>query len=333
MSASAASMAARIRNGFEHHQVSIYFTAVVVASLVALVLPATTALASAINPALALMLYVTFMQVPVTEPGKAITRLRFLLPLLLANFVIVPALVAVLIPFLPENRMLLLGVLLVLLTPCIDYVVTFSQLGRSDSRLLLASTPVLLIAQVLLLPLYLHIFLGEDASGLIKPKPFIEAFLWLIAAPLCLAAITQRWSRRSRLGDSVCEGLGLLPVPATAVVLFIVVAAMLPRLAGVWPMALQAVPIYVAFAVLAPLAGWMVARMFRLEPAAGRAVAFSAATRNSLVVLPLALAVPGAIPVLPAIIITQTLVELLSELVYIRLMPQLGQMRQNQSRT
>lgn len=98
-------------------------------------------------------------------------------------------------------------------------------------------------------------------------------------------------------------------------------------------MALQAVPIYVAFAVLAPLAGWMVARMFRLEPAAGRAVAFSAATRNSLVVLPLALAVPGAIPVLPAIIITQTLVELLSELFYIRLMPQLGQMRQNQSRT
>lgn len=123
-----------------------------------------------------------------------------------------------------------------------------------------------------------------------------------------------------------------MPVPATAVVLFIVVAAMLPRLAGVWPMALQAVPIYVAFAVLAPLAGWMVARMFRLEPAAGRAVAFSAATRNSLVVLPLALAVPGH-PVLPAIIITQTLVELLSELFYIRLMPQLGQMRQNQSRT
>ncbi|MCK8349900.1 arsenic resistance protein, partial [Erwinia amylovora] len=87
-----------------------------------------------------------------------------MLPLLLANFVIVPALVALLIPFLPENRMLLLGVLLVLLTPCIDYVVTFSHLGRSDSRLLLASTPVLLIAQVLLLPQYLHIFHGEDAS-------------------------------------------------------------------------------------------------------------------------------------------------------------------------
>ncbi|XOT98248.1 arsenic resistance protein, partial [Alcaligenes pakistanensis] len=35
----------------------------------------------------------------------------------------------------------------------------------------------------------------------------------------------------------------------------------------------------------------------------------SSATRNSLVVLPLALAIPGALPLLPAIILTQTLVE------------------------
>jgi ACR3 family arsenite efflux pump ArsB len=55
-----------------------------------------------------------------------------------------------------------------------------------------------------------------------------------------------------------------------------------------------------------------------------RAVAFSAATRNSLVVLPLGLAVPGAVPVLPAIIVTQTLVELLSELIYVRFMPKIG---------
>ena len=40
--------------------------------------------------------------------------------------------------------------------------------------------------------------------------------------------------------------------------------------------------------------------------------------------LPLAFAVPGAVPVLPAIIVTQTLVELISVLVYIRLIPKLG---------
>ena len=39
---------------------------------------------------------------------------------------------------------------------------------------------------------------------------------------------------------------------------------------------------------------------------------------------PLALAVPGAVPLLPAVVVTQTLVELMSELVYVRLMPKLG---------
>ena len=54
-----------------------------------------------------------------------------------------------------------------------------------------------------------------------------------------------------------------------------------------------------------------------------RAVIFSGSTRNSLVVLPLVLAVPGAIPVLPAVIVAQTLVELVSELVYIQLISRL----------
>ncbi|MNR45157.1 hypothetical protein D3C85_1639770 [compost metagenome] len=57
-------------------------------------------------------------------------------------------------------------------------------------------------------------------------------------------------------------------------------------------------------------------------------MAFSAATRNSLVVLPLALAVPGAVPILPAIIVAQTMVELVSELIYIRVIPKLGRERQ-----
>ncbi|PHM53622.1 arsenic resistance protein [Xenorhabdus hominickii] len=114
-------------------------------------------------------------------------------------------------------------------------------------------------------------------------------------------------------------------MPATALVLFIVVAAVVPQLGAASEDALRVVPLYVAFAVTAPLLVWMVSRLFRLDAAAGRAVVFSAGTRNSLVVLPLALAVPGAIPVLPAIIVTQTLVELISELVYIRLIPKLGQ--------
>ena len=103
-----------------------------------------------------------------------------------------------------------------------------------------------------------------------------------------------------------------------AIVLFVVVAAVVPQLgeagAAVWHIA----PLYVAFAVAAPMLGWAIATLFRLQAASGRAVAFSAGTRNSLVVLPLGLAIPHAMPMLPAVIVLQTLIELLAELVYVR---------------
>ena len=312
------------RDALERHQISIYFVAVVIATVVALAIRGTAVLEGALNPALALMLYVTFLQVPVAELRHAFGQVRFLSALLVANFVVIPLLVAGLIQLLPADPMLRLGVLLVLLTPCIDYVVTFAHLGRADARLLLAATPALLITQMILLPGYLGLFLGEDAARLFKAGPFIHAFLWLIAVPLVLAALTQLWAARSEQGACTSALLGLLPVPVTAMVLFIVVAAMVPQLGPAAGSALRVVPIYIAFAVLAPLRGWSMGRMFGLKATAGRAVAFSSGTRNSLVVLPLALSVPGAIPILPAVIVTQTLVELLSELAYVRLIQKWG---------
>lgn len=314
-----------VRDTLERQQIWIYFGTVVVAGVVALSVSGTGALERAINPALAVMLYVTFLQVPMAELKRAFGQVRFLGSLLVANFLLIPLLVGLLIQLLPADPMLRLGVLLVLLTPCIDYVVTFAHLGRADARLLLAATPVLLIAQMVLLPGYLRVFLGEDAARLVQAGPFIDAFVWLIAVPLVLAAATQFWAAKSKLGSRISTALGLLPVPATALVLFVVVAAVVPQLGPAIGAALRVVPVYIAFAVLAPLLGWSVAQLFRLEAPARRSVAFSASTRNSLVVLPLALAVPGAVPILPAVIVTQTLVELLAELVYVRWMPKLGQ--------
>jgi len=313
-----------LRDGLEAQQVWIYFAAVIVATAIGFVIPGTAVLESAINPALALMLFVTFLQVPVAALGRALQELRFLGTLLAVNFIAVPLLVLGLMQFLPADPLIRLGVLMVLLCPCIDYVVTFAHLGRADARLLLASTPVLLIAQMALLPIYLRLFLGAEAAAYVQPGPFIHAFVWLIAIPFVLAALVQTWAARSKTGERVSSGLGLAPVPATALVLFIVVAAVMPQLGQTLDRTLSVVPVYVAFSVLAPLIGWAVSRLARLTPEAGRAVAFSAGTRNSLVVLPLALVVPGAIPLVPAIIVTQTLIELLAELVYIRGIPGLG---------
>ncbi|MGL3822276.1 arsenic resistance protein [Sphingopyxis sp. R3-92] len=313
-----------IRNLLEMRQIAIYFGAVVIGGIAGIGIPGAHMLEPAINPALAFMLFVTFLQVPIAALGQALRDLRFLAALLGVNFIVVPLLVAGLIQFAPADPLIRLGVLIVLLCPCIDYVVTFAHLGRADARLLLASTPALLIVQMLLLPFYLAAFLGDEAAGLVQAGPFVHAFLWLIALPLVLAMLCQLWAGRSPAGERMTATLALLPVPATALVLFIVIAAVVPQLGAAIPAALSVLPLYIAFAVIAPIAGWLVARGAGLGAPGGRAVAFSAATRNSLVVLPLALAVPGAIPVLPAIVVTQTLVELVFELVYVRTIARWG---------
>lgn len=311
----------RVRSVLEERQVAIYLGAIAIGALAGLGVPQAGALEAAINPALAFMLFVTFLQVPLAELGSALRNTRFLGVLLATNFVLMPAVTALLVQFLPDEPMLRLAVLFVLLTPCVDYVVTFTHLGRGDARLLLAATPALLLVQMALLPVYLRVLLGADASGLVHPEPFLRAFFWLIAAPLLLAAALQLWAARTATGKPALRLLGLLPIPATAVVLFLVLAAVMPQIGEATSAALTAAPIYLAYAVVAPVLGWLVARAGRLDAGGTRAVAFSAATRNSLVILPLAFAVPGGVPLVPAVVVTQTMIELISELVYVRWIP------------
>lgn len=311
----------QVREVLDAHQVAIYFVVIAIGGVVGLTVTDAGKFEVVINPALAVMLFVTFLQVPLADLGAALRNTRFLGALLVTNFLAMPVVTAVLVQFLPHDPMLRLAVLFVLLTPCIDYVVTFTHLGRGDARLLLAATPALLLLQMVLLPAYLRLLLGSDASDLVQPGPFIHAFVWLIAVPLVLAGTVQVWAARTKSGVRAATILGLLPVPATALVLFLVLASVMPRIGEAGGAALTAVPIYVAYAILAPVTGWLVARNLRLEPAAMRAVSFSAATRNSLVVLPLAFAVPGGVPLLPAVIVTQTIIELVSELLYVRWIP------------
>ncbi|MEL1265731.1 arsenic resistance protein [Pseudoxanthomonas putridarboris] len=312
------------RAALEKHQIALYFAAVALGFGVALAVPGSARLEAAINPALGLMLFVTFLQVPLARVRSALANTRFIGALMVANFLVVPLLVAAMLPLLPADPLVRIAMLFVLLCPCIDYVVTFSHLGKADASLLLAATPVLLIVQMLLLPLYLGVLLGPESAALVKAGPFLHAFLWLIALPMLLAAGVQAAAARWPMTASIAHWGGILPVPATALVLLIVIAAVTPQLGPALQAAATALPFYLAFAIVAPMLGLLVGRTFALGVPAKRAVAFSSATRNSLVILPLALSVPGALPVVPAVIVTQTLVELVAMLVYIPLLPRIA---------
>lgn len=313
-----------LRGTLETRQVAIYFLAIAGGAVFGLTIAGARSLESLINPALAVMLFATFLQVPLAEVGAALRNIRFIGALVVANFVGVPIISAGLVQFLPADPMLRLGVLFVLLAPCIDYVITFTHLGKGDARLLLAMTPVLLALQMLLLPAYLSIMLGGEVSSVVETGPFLRTFIWLIVVPFALAAIVQALIDRNGTAAKIGGVLDLLPVPATAFVLFVVLASVMPQIGLAQNAALQAAPVYIAFAIIAPLIGKLTATLMRLDSASARAVSFSASYRNSLVILPLAFAVPGGIPLLPAVVLTQTIVELCFLPVYVRLIPLLS---------
>ena len=72
-------------------------------------------------PTLMLLLYATFMQVPLLHLREAFTDHRFVTAVLTGSFIVLPALAWVLVQWLPPDPALRLGVLLVLLVPCTDW--------------------------------------------------------------------------------------------------------------------------------------------------------------------------------------------------------------------
>ncbi|MGV9408337.1 bile acid:sodium symporter [Nocardia sp. NPDC003693] len=308
----------------EHHQVAIYLAALAVGAGAGLAAPgAGPRLEHLINPFLAALLYVTFLQVPVSQLGRSLRAGRFLGAALVVNFVVVPLVVVAMFVFLPAETAVRVGVLLVLLTPCVDYVIVFSGLAGGASTRLLAATPLLLIAQMVLLPVFLLLFLGEDLAEVVEAGPFLHAFIVLIVIPLTLAWLTQAWAARAESGRRVAGAVSMAMVPLMAAVLITVVASQVPKIGEDLGQVAAVVPFYVVFLVVMAFAGKAVARLFGLDAADARAIVFSGATRNSLVVLPLALALPDALAVAAVVVVTQTLVEVIGMVAYIRLVPRL----------
>ncbi|MFG1925362.1 arsenic resistance protein [Cryptosporangium sp. NPDC048952] len=303
----------------EQHQVPIYLGALAAGGLVGWAAP-DAGLEPLINPLLAALLYVTFLQVPAAELIRSLRAKRFLGAALTVNFLVVPLVVAAMFPFLPDDRTVRIGVLLVLLAPCVDYVIVFSGLAGGSNQRLLAATPLLLIAQMVLLPFYLFVFLGAGLADVVEPGPFVEAFVVLIVAPLTLAWVTQAWAARRAAGRKVADGASTAMVPLMVAVLLIVVASQVPKLGDRLPDVVRVVPYFVVFLLVMAFVGLGVAGAFRLDVPDTTAIVFTGATRNSLVVLPLALALPGE----PAgVVVAQTLVEVVGMVSYVRLVPRL----------
>lgn len=103
--------------------------------------------------------------------------------------------------------------------------------------------------------------------------------------------------------------------------LAIVVASQVAEVGGALGSLLIVVPIFSVFVVIMVPLGLVTGRIARLDLPGQRAAIFSGVTRNSLVVLPLALALPAGFALTPLVVVTQTLIELVAMVVMVALVP------------
>ena len=314
----------RATQWWDRHQVALYLAAIVgggvVGSLAPVVAPG---LSLAITPVLGLLLFATFLSVPLIDVARSLRDLRFLGTVVVVDFVVAPVVAFGLSRLVADDRGLLVGVLLVLLTPCIDYVIVFTGLAGGARDRLLAASPVLMLLQIVLLPFYLLVFAGGETVATIDLRPFVEAFVFLIVVPLAAAAAVQALARRHRAGVRVMAATADATVPLMLLTLFVVVGSQIAAVGGEAVSLVRLLPVYVGFLAVMLVVGLVAGRMSRLDAPATRAVVFSGATRNSLVVLPLALALPPALSIAPLAVVTQTLVELVGMVVFVWLVPRL----------
>ncbi|MEX1214441.1 arsenic resistance protein [Saccharospirillum sp.] len=311
-----------MRDWMERQQSWIYLTFILAGLGLGLGLPGATAwLETLLWPLLGVLLYATFTQTPLTRIGEGLKDWRFLGALLLGNFVIIPLVLGGLVALLPLSLAVQAGVLLVLLVPCTDWFISFTHLGRGEAARAIAATPVLLLVQLFALPFYLWLFLGTEWFEIALSSHLLGAFVGLILTPLALAWITEWLAERSARARQLVQGLGALPVPLLALVVFVIAASQVTTVTGLTGVLMQVLLIFIFYLVFAAFLGKTLGNLFQLPTPSARTLTFSFGTRNSFVVLPIALTLPEAWHAAVVVIVFQSLVELFGMVAYLRWVP------------
>ncbi len=178
-----------------------------------------------ILPLLLVMLFAVFAQVPLARLREGFRNRRVVGTSLAVNFVWNPLLAVVLgFIFLRNHPALWVGLVMLIVTPCTDWYLVFTDIADGDVPLATSLLPYNLVLQLVLLPVYLLIFAGELVE--LPLGVLVEAVVLVLAVPLVLASVARgflpRLVGRDRFRRRFLPALG----PVQVVFLALAVAAM-----------------------------------------------------------------------------------------------------------
>src|SRR5690625_1184914 len=141
--------------------------------------------AVSVVPLLMLLLFLIFLDVPFRDIPASVKNYKFNFISLGINFLWTPVLAYMLgFIFLSDHPVLWLGLVMLLVTPCTDWYIIFTNLAGGNTALSTTILPVNFILQIVLLPVYIYLFFG--VFEWVSPDVIFSMILTLVI-PLAVA--------------------------------------------------------------------------------------------------------------------------------------------------
>lgn len=156
-----------------------------------------------ITPSLMIMLFLVFIQIPLKDIGSSFKNLKFTLISVIINFICTPIIIFILGKlFLNNNPDLLIGFIMLMVTPCTDWYLIFTGIAKGDVALGSSILPLNLILQLLLLPLYVFILGGTSVD--IDIISLSQGVIYSLMIPLLCSIIVRKFII-NKIGNSTFE--------------------------------------------------------------------------------------------------------------------------------
>ena len=244
-------------------------------------------------PLLAVMLFGRFSRMSAADLAPARAGRRFLAALAITHALVIPALVGLLLlPLQGPATTLHVTLAVLLLAPCTDRVVAYTNRGHGSAQQVTAAAPLVLLAQLPGVAVGVTLLLGPDVLAGLALDEIAVGLATVVLMPLGLALALDALPGAVPLTERLRRTGRRTAYPVLLAVLAIAGAHHGPQAAEAWPQLLVAAGVATGFLLMAPLAGWAVGRLCRLGAAGARSLVYSSGARNGIVILPVALLLP-----------------------------------------
>ncbi|WP_404408177.1 arsenic resistance protein [Jeotgalibacillus malaysiensis] len=260
-----------------------------------------------ILPLLAIMIYLTFLQIPLKDVKASFGNKTFSISAIFINFVWTPFFAWLLaIVFFPDQPALAIGLIMLLVTPCTDWYLIFTGVAKGNTALSASILPLNLILQIILLPVYLLIFFGTGET--VEAAYLAEGVIWVLFLPLMFAILTKKLLKGKRLIKAdLLQNLPVMFLVLAIMAMFTAQGSMLLENTGVF---LQILPPLAIFFAVNFFISRKTGQLCRLPAADRVSLTMTTLARNSPLALAIAVAAFPNEPLIALILVIGPLIEL-----------------------